>query len=160
MAINFPTSLDTLTNPTATDQLNSPSHADQHSDENDAIEALEAKVGADSSAVTSSHDYKIAQLETSMTAHASNHTDGTDDIVMVEHKKNHIEVLALDKGESIFKPISAMRFKVFEEKTYRESSRRKTIEPREIQIEDVTGDGAEDLIAIVHDRILIYPQDI
>jgi hypothetical protein len=29
-----------------------------------AIEALEAKVGVDSSAVVSSHDYKIAQLET------------------------------------------------------------------------------------------------
>jgi hypothetical protein len=30
---------------------------------NDAVEALQAKVGADSSAVTSSLDYKIAQLE-------------------------------------------------------------------------------------------------
>jgi hypothetical protein len=38
-------------------------HATQHADLNDAVEALEAKVGADSSAVTSSHDYKIAQLE-------------------------------------------------------------------------------------------------
>ena len=63
MAINFPTSLDTLTNPTTTSPLNSPSHAGQHSDANDALEALEAKVGANSSAVTTSHDYKIAQLE-------------------------------------------------------------------------------------------------
>jgi hypothetical protein len=30
---------------------------------NDAVEALQAKVGADSSAVTSSLDYKVAQLE-------------------------------------------------------------------------------------------------
>lgn len=63
MAINFPTSLDNLTNPNTTDALNSPSHAGQHADANDAIEALQAKVGANSSAVTSSHDYKIAQLE-------------------------------------------------------------------------------------------------
>lgn len=63
MAINFPSSLDSLTNPTTSSPLNSPSHAGQHSDANDAIEALQAKVGADSSAVTSSHDYKIAQLE-------------------------------------------------------------------------------------------------
>lgn len=60
MAINFPTSLDTLTNPTATDYLNSPSHSGQHSDANDAIEALEAKVGVDGSVDTNSLDYKVA----------------------------------------------------------------------------------------------------
>jgi len=45
MAINFPSSLDALTNPTSGNNLNSPDHAGQHSDANDAIEALEAKVG-------------------------------------------------------------------------------------------------------------------
>ena len=64
MATNFPTSLDALTNPTSSDPLNSPSHSAQHANANDAIEALEAKVGVDSSAVTTSHTYKIAQLET------------------------------------------------------------------------------------------------
>jgi len=64
MATNFPTSLDSLTNPLSTDTLNSPSHADQHANVNDAVEALETKVGANSSAVTTSHDYKINQLET------------------------------------------------------------------------------------------------
>jgi hypothetical protein len=64
MSTNFPTALDTLTNPTLTDYLNSPSHAGQHANANDSIEALEAKVGINSSAVTTSHDYKIAALET------------------------------------------------------------------------------------------------
>ena len=63
MATNFPASLDTLTNPTSSDSLNSPSHSAQHANSNDAIEALQAKVGADSSAVTTSLDYKVAQLE-------------------------------------------------------------------------------------------------
>ena len=63
MAVNFPTSLDDFTNPASGDKLNSPSHSQQHIDINNAVEALEAKVGADSSAVTTSHDYKIAQLE-------------------------------------------------------------------------------------------------
>jgi hypothetical protein len=62
MSINFPTSLDTFTNPTATDYLNSPSHAAQHANANDAIEALQAKVGIDGSAVTSSHDYKLSPI--------------------------------------------------------------------------------------------------
>ena len=62
MATNFPTSLDTLTNPLATDTLDSPPHDTQHADANDAIEALEAKVGVNSSAVATSHDYKIGVL--------------------------------------------------------------------------------------------------
>jgi len=48
-----------LTNPTSGDSLNSPSHSGQHADANDAIEALQAKVGVDSSAVTTSLDYKL-----------------------------------------------------------------------------------------------------
>lgn len=62
MAILYPTSLDSLTNPTSSNTLNSPPHATQHADANDAIEALEAKVGVDSSAVTTSHDYKLGEV--------------------------------------------------------------------------------------------------
>ena len=65
MTTNFPSSLDNFTNPASTDLMNSVTvpHNEQHANANDAIEALQAKVGADSSAVTTSHDYKIAQLE-------------------------------------------------------------------------------------------------
>lgn len=59
MATNFPTSLDSLTNPQSTDELTNPSHADQHANANDAIEALQAKVGVNGSAVTTSLDYKV-----------------------------------------------------------------------------------------------------
>jgi hypothetical protein len=62
MAINFPTSIDGFTNPTPTSKRNSPSLAGQQSDQNDAIEALEAKVGVDGSAVTTSHDYKLGEV--------------------------------------------------------------------------------------------------
>ena len=64
MATSFPSSLDSLTNPLSTDPLSSPSHADQHANSNDAIEALEAKVGVNGSAVNTSLDYKVSQLET------------------------------------------------------------------------------------------------
>lgn len=63
MATNFPTSLDALANPLSTDKLNNPSHSAQHANANDAIEALQAKVGVNSSAVTTSLDYKITQAE-------------------------------------------------------------------------------------------------
>ena len=59
MATSFPTSLDALTNPAAGDSLTSPSHADQHADANDAIEALQAKVGVNGSTVATSLDYKV-----------------------------------------------------------------------------------------------------
>jgi hypothetical protein len=53
MSTNFPTSLDSLTNPTGTDPLSSPSHSAQHANANDAIEAIEAKVGIAASTPTS-----------------------------------------------------------------------------------------------------------
>lgn len=65
MPTNFPASLDSLTNPLSTDTLNSPSHSGQHANANDAIEALQAKVGIDGSAVTTSLDYKISQVANS-----------------------------------------------------------------------------------------------
>lgn len=64
MAISYPTSLDNFANPTGTDLVENASstldHDVQHSNANDAIEALQAKVGANSSAVTTSHDYKLS----------------------------------------------------------------------------------------------------
>lgn len=62
MATNFPTSLDSLTNPTASDSELTVSHSSQHANVNDAVEALEAKVGVNSSAVTTSHDYKLSEV--------------------------------------------------------------------------------------------------
>ena len=62
MATNFPTNLDSLTNPISTDSMSVVPHADQHANANDAIEALEAKVGVNSSAVTTSHDYKLSEV--------------------------------------------------------------------------------------------------
>ena len=71
MTTSFPTGLDALTNPTGSSSLTSPDHAGQHADINDAVEALEAKVGINSSAVTSSLDYKITNIN------ASNLASGT-----------------------------------------------------------------------------------
>jgi microcystin-dependent protein len=68
MATSFPGSLDSYVNPTGSDQLSTGpsggvSHATMHSNVHDALSALQAKVGVDSSAVTSSLDYRMAQAE-------------------------------------------------------------------------------------------------
>ena len=75
MATNFPTSLDALANPTGSDSLNTAGvvHSDQHSNANDAIEALEAKVGITDSAVTTSLDYRINSNYSNLQSFASHH---------------------------------------------------------------------------------------
>jgi hypothetical protein len=85
-------------------------------------------------------------------------SDYRTDIAMVEYRNNHIELLALNPD---FKPIPAMRFKIFEQKNYRNSKglSKSKIEPRELKIVDITGDDKNDLLTIIHDRIIIYPQD-
>lgn len=72
MSITFPTTLDSLTDMTPTNSLGAEGHNTRHTDLNSAVEALEAKVGVDNSAVTSSHDYKIAALESTDSTHTTN----------------------------------------------------------------------------------------
>lgn len=59
MTTVFPTSLDAFVNPSAANNLSDPSvlHSTQHDNINDSVAALEAKVGIDSSAVTTTLDY-------------------------------------------------------------------------------------------------------
>lgn len=61
MSTNFPTSLDTFTIPSGSSTLggSTPTHTAAHTNAADAIAALEAKVGVNSSAVTTSLDYKV-----------------------------------------------------------------------------------------------------
>lgn len=66
MAIQYPSDLDNFPNPQSTDLLDNASptldHWTQHANINDAVEALEAKVGVDGSAVTTSFDYKLGEI--------------------------------------------------------------------------------------------------
>ena len=56
------------------------------------------------------------------------------------------------------KLVPGNRWQVFEERTFR-SRRNDDYEPREALVADVTGRGKNDLIVLVHDRILVYPQE-
>lgn len=67
--MSFPTTLDTLTNPTTSDKLSNPSHVLQHGTANDLIEAIETKVGIDSSAVVTSLDYLLKSTSSSNPGH-------------------------------------------------------------------------------------------
>ncbi len=60
MANTYPTTLNTHKKDWANTTSVKDTHPEEHNDIAGATEALEAKVGADSSAVTTSHDYKLS----------------------------------------------------------------------------------------------------
>ena len=64
MSTNFPTTLDTSTTLPAESASTplSTNHVTAHQNIQDALEAVEAKIGVDSSAVTTSHDYKLGEV--------------------------------------------------------------------------------------------------
>ena len=92
MATNYPTSKDNLTNPAATESMEG--HATLHSNVNDAIEAIENKLGVNNSQDVNSIDYKVSQLQTSLsTLDAENASellglDGNNDLTIdgIENK--------------------------------------------------------------------------
>lgn len=61
MATSFPGAFDAFVNPGANDLVTVVSHAAQHDNINDAVAALEAKVGITNSADAASLDYKVAR---------------------------------------------------------------------------------------------------
>lgn len=81
-------------------------------------------------------------------------SDGRTDIIFLESLKNHIEI-AVYWAERLE---SAVRWRVFEQRTFRGVGSRST-DPREAVIEDFTGDKKPDLAILVHDRVLLYPQE-
>ena len=64
MATNFPVDLDVLVNPQPNDSVEIVPHAAQHANANDAIEALETKVGKTNDTNPNSLDFKVRTLET------------------------------------------------------------------------------------------------
>lgn len=64
MATSFPNNLDEFINPNGSDQLSAPSHSEQHANANDAISALQIKVGVEGSENPNSLTYKVSTIET------------------------------------------------------------------------------------------------
>ncbi len=81
--------------------------------------------------------------------------DGRKDLVFLETAKNYLDLVAYEPPHRL---VPADRWQVFEERTFR-SRRSDLAEPREALVADLTGDGKNDLVVLVHDRILLYPQE-
>jgi hypothetical protein len=81
--------------------------------------------------------------------------DGRKDLVFLETARNYLDLVIFDANHKL---VPADRWQVFEERSFR-GRRSDFLEPREAAVADVTGDGKNDLIILVHDRILVYPQE-
>jgi hypothetical protein len=81
--------------------------------------------------------------------------DGRKDLVFLETARNYLDIVTFELPHEL---VPANRWQVFEERTFR-GRRGETPEPREALVTDVTGDGKNDLVVLVHDRILVYPQE-
>jgi len=81
--------------------------------------------------------------------------DGRKDLVFLETAKSYIDVVTYEAPHDL---VPANRWQVFEERTFR-NRRSDAPEPREALIGDFTGDGKNDLVVLVHDRIILYPQE-
>jgi hypothetical protein len=81
--------------------------------------------------------------------------DGKRDLVFLETAKSHLDIVTFEPPHKL---VPANRWQVFEERTFR-GRRDNNPEPREALIIDLTGDKKNDLAIIVHDRILVYPQE-
>ncbi len=80
--------------------------------------------------------------------------DGLTDLIALDAGKQMLDILAISES---MKLMPAQSFKIFESRLFSGGEPRE-FEPSQVIISDVTGDGAEDVILMCHDRVLLYPQ--
>ena len=80
--------------------------------------------------------------------------NGRKELVFLETAKNYLDLVRFNSSHKL---VPLERWQVFEEHTFRNSTD-SLPEPREALVTDVTGDHKNDLVLVVHDRILVYPQ--
>lgn len=80
---------------------------------------------------------------------------GRKQLIFMESAKNYLDLVLFSPKHKL---VPGDRWQVFEQHTFR-GVQNAVPEPRECVVADVTGDGKKDLIVLVHDRILVYPQE-
>ena len=80
--------------------------------------------------------------------------DGFVDIAILDAGEQFCMIFTLSASRRM---LLASEFKVFESRLFTGGASRE-FQPSHVDIADVTGDGADDLILTVHDRYIIYPQ--
>ena len=80
---------------------------------------------------------------------------GRKQLIFMETAKNYLDLVLFDENRKL---VSGNRWQVFEQHTFRNAANA-IPEPRECAVADVNGDKKNDLIVLVHDRVLVYIQE-
>ncbi len=81
-------------------------------------------------------------------------SDGYADMVSLDAGEQMLEIFTFNEGG---KMLFATEFKIFETRIF-SGGEPSEYEPSQVIISDLTGDGANDIVMLSHDRVLIYPQ--
>ncbi|MEL7473717.1 MAG: VCBS repeat-containing protein [Planctomycetota bacterium] len=81
-------------------------------------------------------------------------SDGYPDLVILDAGEQMCQVLTLSASRRLFE---ATEFKVFESRLFQGGDQRE-FEPSGAIVADFTDDGHDDILVLVHDRVIIYPQ--
>lgn len=80
---------------------------------------------------------------------------GRKQLIFMETARNYLDLVNFTPAGKL---VAGDRWPVFEQHTFR-GAQNALPEPRECAVADVTGDHKNDLIVLVHDRIIVYPQE-
>ena len=80
--------------------------------------------------------------------------DGAPDVVFTDIGEQSLEIATFAGDPEL---LAGVTFKLFERKSFRNAA--DSVEPRDMAIGDVDGDGRSDIVLIVHDRVLVLRQD-
>lgn len=82
--------------------------------------------------------------------------DGSLEIIAIDGTNHILEILSRDQNKTWN---SVLHFTVFEENFHYQGRRGSPLEPREVLVSDFNGDTKDDIVLLVHDRILFYYQE-
>ncbi len=105
--------------------------------------------------VEKSYETNLEDVHYSYVKGADFNQDGRFDLLAVDGQSHVVEVLVKEG----FDWQSRMFWEVFEQNLHYQGRTGSNVEPREVVIADLTGDGKLDFAFLVHDRILFYPQE-
>ncbi len=80
--------------------------------------------------------------------------DGMLDVVVCDAREQSCAMLAFTTKRNL---LLATETKIFETRMFSGGDSRE-FEPRDVIINDVTGDGKNDVLFLIHDRLMVYPQ--